>query len=297
MMSNPGQGVATVANAASAGSRYPKTRRIRFPFGGGTHGKYFVNNDIVFSHFVANLSGAFPPGEELFIRSVRRFADEVTDPVLKKRMAGFIGQESVHGQQHRALNEKLIDMGYPIAWRDSKKFNDWVIRLEERLPARIPLAVTAAAEHFTAVLAERVLGDEEIQAIPGELQVWNLLKWHAVEELEHKSVAFDVFRAVGGTERMRRRVMAVMIPLLLLLMSTTLAYSVAQDPDARRQPVRLMRETYRLYRGPILRGLIPELRKYLRPGFHPDDIDTNVLLEHWQEELFGTSGELVGYLK
>ncbi|SHY70081.1 metal-dependent hydrolase [Mycobacteroides abscessus subsp. abscessus] len=66
------------------------------------------------------------------------------------------------------------------------------------LPARIPLAVTAAAEHFTAVLAERLLGDEDFRAIPGDAEVWNLLKWHALEELEHKSVAFDVFRSVGG---------------------------------------------------------------------------------------------------
>ncbi|SKU87815.1 metal-dependent hydrolase [Mycobacteroides abscessus subsp. abscessus] len=154
-------------------------------------------------------------------------------------------------------------------------------RIEEVLPARIPLAVTAAAEHFTAVLAERLLGDEDFRAIPGDAEVWNLLKWHALEELEHKSVAFDVFRSVGGTERVRRR----------------LAYSVARDPEACRQPVRLVRETYRLYRGPIFRGLIPELRQYLRRGFHPDDIDTNALLEQWQEELFGTEGALVGYLK
>jgi predicted metal-dependent hydrolase len=284
-----------VADTASGESRHPKTRRIRFPF--GKEDKYFFDDDIAFSHLWANLSGSFPPGEELFIRSVRRFADEITDPVLKQRVAGFIGQESVHGQQHRALNEKLVDMGYPIAWWDSETFVDWVKRIEELLPARIPLAVTAAAEHFTAILAERLLGDEEFRAIPGELEVWNLLKWHALEELEHKSVAFDVFRAMGGTERVRRRVMAVMIPLLLVLMSATLAYSVSQDPEARRQPVRLMRETVRLYRGPIFRGLIPELRTYLRPGFHPDDIDTSVLLEQWQEELFGTEGTLVGYLK
>ncbi len=210
-------GVTTAAEAMNVRSAYPRTRRIRFPFGEGS--KYFVNNDMVFSHFVANLSGAFPPGEELFIRSVRRFADEITDPVLKKRVAGFIGQESVHGQQHRALNEKLVEMGYPIAWWDSEKFVGWVKRIEEVLPPRIPLAVTAAAEHFTAVLAERVLGDEEIQAIPGELQIWNVLNWHAIEELEHKSVAFDVFQTVGGTEKVRRRVMAVMIPLLLLLLT------------------------------------------------------------------------------
>ncbi|WP_165643875.1 metal-dependent hydrolase, partial [Mycobacteroides abscessus] len=70
------QGAVTTASAVSEGSRYPRTRRIRFPFGEGT--KYFVNDDIIFSHFLANLSGSFPPGEELFIRSVRRFADEIS---------------------------------------------------------------------------------------------------------------------------------------------------------------------------------------------------------------------------
>lgn len=295
MSEHAAQGAVEVAKTSRPESRHPKTRRIRFPFGAGS--KYFVNDDIIFSHFVANLSGSFPPGEELFIRSVRRFADEITDPVLKKRVAGFIGQESVHGQQHRALNEKLIDMGYPIAWWDSDGFVDRIKRIEKRLSPRIPLAVTAGAEHFTAVLAERILGDEEIQAIPGEPEVWNLLNWHALEELEHKSVAFDIFREVGGTERVRRRVMAVLIPVLLLLLSTVLAYSVARDPEARRQPVRLVRETYRLYRGPIFRGLISELRKYLRPGFHPDDIDTNALLQQWQEELFGAEGTLVDYVR
>ncbi|ETZ40639.1 putative metal-dependent hydrolase family protein [Mycobacterium intracellulare MIN_052511_1280] len=121
-----------------------------------------MDDDIIFSHFLANLSGSFPPGEELFIRSVRRFADEIADPGLKKRVAGFIGQESVHGQQHRALNDKLVDMGYPIGWWDSEKFVDWVKRIEEVLPARIPLAVTAAAEHFT--VGSRPMDDPVITA-------------------------------------------------------------------------------------------------------------------------------------
>ncbi|WP_236741257.1 metal-dependent hydrolase, partial [Mycobacteroides abscessus] len=68
----------TTASAVSEGSRYPRTRRIRFPFGEGS--KYFFDDDIAFSHLWANLSGSFPPGEELFIRSVRRFADEISDP-------------------------------------------------------------------------------------------------------------------------------------------------------------------------------------------------------------------------
>lgn len=277
---------------------YPKTRRIRFRFGDdASAGKYFVDDDMVFSHFVAGLSGAFPPGEESFIRSVRRFADNVTDPVLRRRVAGFIGQESMHGQQHRQLNEKLVELGYPIRWWDSNTAKQRVMRTEQRVGAHVHLAMTAAAEHYTAVLAQRVLSSDELQAIPGDAEVWNLLNWHALEELEHKSVAFDVYRAMDGSERVRIAVMAIMFATTLPITAISLAFSLSQDPRARRQPLRLIREAYALSRGPIFKGLGAELVKYLKPGFHPDDIDTEPLLEHWQQQLFGAEGDLVDHLK
>ncbi|MFH5229340.1 metal-dependent hydrolase [Antrihabitans spumae] len=277
---------------------YPKTRRIRFRFGEeSAAAKYFVNNDPVFNHFVAGLSASFPPGEESFIRSVRRFADQITDPVLKKRVAGFIGQEAMHGQEHRRLNQQLVELGYPIEWFDRDSVKQRQIRFEDRIPDRLHLAMTAAAEHYTAVLAERVLSNDEVQAIPGEPEMWNLLNWHALEELEHKSVAFDVYRAVGGSERMRIAVMAAVLALTIPLTFTSLTVSLARDPYARRSPVRRAREAYALFRGPMFKGLMPELAKYLRRGFHPDDIESNELLERWQKELFGTEGVLVDHLK
>ena len=284
-------------SARNSRAVYPRTRRIRFRFDEDSGRKYFVAGDTVFSHFVAGLSGAFPPGEEGFIRSVRRFADRITDPELKKRVAGFIGQESMHGQEHRHLNEKLIAMGYPIAWWDSKGFKDRRIRFEDRLPAHVHLAVTAAAEHYTAVLAERVLSSDELQSIPADAEVWHLLNWHALEELEHKSVAFDVFRAVGGTERTRITVMAAVCALLLPVTLISLAVSVGSDPVARRRPDRLVRETYDLFTGPIFKGLLPDLAVYLRPGFHPDDVDTTALALQWRDTLFGADGVLVDHLK
>lgn len=287
-----------VANDPARTSDYPKARRIRFRFGEDkTAGKYFVNDDMVFSHFVAGLSGGFPPGEESFIRSVRRFADEVTDPALKKRVAGFIGQESTHGHEHRRLNERLIEKGYAIGWFDRDAVTQGYRRFEQRLKAHTHLAMTAAAEHYTAVLAQRVLSSDELQAIPGDPEVWNLLNWHAFEELEHKSVAFDVYRATGGSESRRIAVMAAMMAFTLPFTLSALAVSVARDPRARRQPTRLAREAYRLFTGPLLRGLTPELAKYLRPGFHPDHIDTGALVDQWQAELFGTEGVLVDHLK
>lgn len=276
---------------------YPRARRIRFRFDRASSDKYFVENDMVYSHFVAGMSGGFPAGEESFIRSVRRVADRVADPVLKKRVTGFVGQEAMHGQEHRKLNEKLVELGYPIAWLDSEQAKQRMLWIEERVPPEVHLAMTAAAEHYTAVLAQRVLASDEIQAIPGDPEVWNLLNWHALEELEHKSVAFDVFRAVGGTERTRIGVMLAMYSLTLPLTYLGLALAVGRDPVARRQPVRVAREAYRLFTGPVFRGLMPELGKYLRPGFHPDDIDTAALLSRWQRELFGNDGQLVDHLK
>ncbi|WP_458686599.1 metal-dependent hydrolase [Nocardia tengchongensis] len=276
---------------------YPRARRIKFRFDRAADDKYFVENDMVYSHFVAGMSGGFPAGEESFIRSVRRVADRVTDPVLEKRVTGFIRQEAMHGLEHRRLNEKLVELGYPIAWLDSEAAKERMLWIEERVPPEVHLAMTAAAEHYTAVLAQRVLANDEIQAIPGDPEVWNLLNWHALEELEHKSVAFDVFRAVGGTERARIGVMLAMYSLTLPLTYLGLALAVGRDPVARRQPVRVAREAYRLFTGPVFRGLMPELGKYLRPGFHPDDIDTAALLSRWQRELFGADGQLVDHLK
>ncbi|ORX06049.1 metal-dependent hydrolase [Mycolicibacillus trivialis] len=281
-------------------SAYPKVRRIRFPFGKPEPIKrHFVEDNIVMSHLAALLSGGFPPGEEGFIRSVRRFSDQITDPVLKKRVAAFIGQEAVHGQEHRHLNDQLIEKGYPLVrfltfGPDSKRQKAWE-RGQDLLPASVHLAFTAAAEHYTATVAERVFSDE-FQAIPMTSEVRNLLNWHALEELEHKSVAFDVYRAVGGPEWIRIGVMAVLYTVMFPFLIVAVLLSIATDPSGWR-PIRVLRETVGVFRGPLLKGLLPDLRKYMRRGFHPDDMDTAALLDKWQQELFGERGVLVDHLK
>ncbi len=280
----------------------PKVRRMRFQFGEPEplH-RHFVEGDIVFSHLVAVLSSSFPPGEESFIRSVRRFSDQITDPVLKKRVAGFIGQESVHGQEHRKLNTQLADMGYPLVrfllFAPTSVRQKVVLRIEKLIPAKVHLAMTAAAEHYTAVLGARVLSNDEIQAIPGDPEVWRLLNWHAMEELEHKSVAFDVYRSVGGSERTRIAVMWFMYFLTIPVVTAAVALSILLDPTVWPRPITVLRQTYGVFRGPLLRGFLGEIAAYLRPGFHPDDVPTEELLARWQHDLFGAGGELVGYVR
>src|SRR5699024_1375335 len=118
----------------------------------------------------------------------------------------------------------------------------------------------------------------------------------AIEELEHKSVAFDVYRAVGGPESIRIGVMAVTYVLTIPVVTGGVVLSILTDPTGWR-PIKVLRQTIDVFRGPLLEGVMADLREYMKPGFRPDDIDTSRLLEQWRRELFGAEGALVDHLK
>jgi predicted metal-dependent hydrolase len=273
--------------------RQVPTRRISFEESLQQLPKHFAfEGDVILSHIAASLSAVFPDGEDYFVRSVRQFRNEITDPVLKKQVAGFIGQEAMHGREHRAFNDRLDQLGYPT--KAVERFTKWGLELREKVaPPKANLAATAALEHFTATLAELVLTNEEVRNAFGDDAVRDLFLWHALEESEHKAVAFDVYRAVGGTERMRVWTMKAIRLGFLVGMTFQTAVSVALDKQARRQPRKLLRSLRNLRHSPILsKDLWRQLKDYDRHDFHPDDRDTTALVEKWREELFGAQGSL-----
>lgn len=149
------------------------------------------------SHYFNVQSLPFPQGERFFIRSVRYFRDQITDPVLQDQIAGFIGQEAMHGREHDAYNEALARSGYDVAAVDrllARSF-DWTERL---MSPKSKLAMTVALEHLTSIGAASALSDPRVFGVaqPKMAQLWH---WHAIEETEHKAVAFDVYREVAGT--------------------------------------------------------------------------------------------------
>ena len=276
--------------------REVRTRRIRFQYPSGSLDRHYVQGDLVMSHVIAVLSAMFPEGENFFVRSVRRYADSVTDPELKEQVAGFIGQETTHGREHRALNERLHDMGYPTR-RVDRMVKFGLGMYERRLPGLTCLAITAALEHYTAALAETLLTDERAQALLGETEVRSMLLWHALEESEHKAVAFDVYRAAGGSEQRRIWTMRWMtVSFLTGVLGHTLA-SLAGD-RAAWNPVRLGRSLAALRHSPFLTpAVLRRIRAYNRRGFHPDDNDNTELLTRWTAELFGAEGQLADHLR
>jgi len=268
------------------------TRRISFEESLRDLPRHFAaDGDLVLSHVAAGLSAVFPDGEDFFVRTVRHYRDEITDPDLKRQVTGFIGQEAMHGREHRMFNDRLAELGYPV-----KRFERWTKKFLalrwKLLSPKSNLAATAALEHFTATLAELVLTRQDVRDLLAHEEVQNLFVWHALEESEHKAVAFDVYKAVGGTERMRIITMKLIRFGFVFGMVFQTALSLLADRKTYRG-LTLPRSLWKLRGSPFLsRELWHALCEYDRPGFHPDDRDTTALVEEWRERLFGPAGTL-----
>src|SRR5207302_9759427 len=149
------------------------TRRMSFEESLQDVPKHFAaDGDLILSHVAASLSSVFPDGEDFFVRSVRHFRDQITDPQLKRQVSGFIGQEALHGRQHRAFNDRLDELGYPT--KRFERFTKKGLAIRERpLPAKSNPAATAALEHFTATRAELLLTSQEARRSFGHDAVVN----------------------------------------------------------------------------------------------------------------------------
>ncbi len=272
--------------ARPSSERAIPVRRLRTDPGAAELDGWIVEGDPIFSHFLATLSAVFPTGEDFFVTSVRRHRDSVADdPALRAQVKGFIGQEAMHGRAHRALNARLGELGYHTdrADRIIGRLCDGVLRMP---PKRLAIAVTAAAEHYTGLLAESVLGDDRTRAtLFGRPGVEELISWHALEELEHKNVAFDVMQRAGGRYPVRAAGFLVTTGVLAGYVVVEWGRSVYEirheiTPEHRRTFRRNLRR-----QKLISPWFSANAAKYLRPGFHPDDTDTDDLVSEWRARL------------
>jgi predicted metal-dependent hydrolase len=287
----------TTSTPTPVPARTIPTRRLEFDYTTGELPRHYAGGDPVMSHIAAVLSSLFPEGEDFFVRSVRNHRDRIIDPQLTKQVGGFIGQEAIHGREHRTFNQRLQRLGYPT-WLIDRLTKAGMGLLARVLPKSYQLAITAALEHYTATLAETLLGNPEARAKLTVPEVQSLFLWHAVEESEHKSVAFDVFETVSGKHRIRAGVMnATTVGFLAAVVAGT-ALSLALDGHTYRHPVRTARSIGRLRQSPFVsREVIARLRDYNRKGFHPDDHDATELLAEWRATLFGADGTLADKVK
>lgn len=262
------------------------TRRPQFDFGERLGQRHFAQGDLLTSHLVALLSAIIPEGERFVVDAVKQYRSEIDDPDLRKQANAFVGQETMHQREHERLNEVLATMGYPT--RFVHRTGVLLRRIGRRFPRRTQLAITAAIEHWTAVIAEHSLGGERPAMAQVDVEVQAFLTWHLIEEIEHKSVAFDVMQALGTTEAQRVAAMRLLILLVGPGLVLGLLVSLAKDPAAWN-PANLRRSLRWVRANSALSGgsFLADVRSWSRHGFHPDDRDDTELLQRWRADAFG----------
>lgn len=241
--------------------------------------RWWVNGDPVATAWYNALSASFPRGEAMFVEAVRAHRDGAP-PGLAGEIRVFVRQEVNHSREHLAFNRMAEAAGYEMAAIDAR-----IERLIEETYALPPIAwlgVTIALEHFTAMFAHQFLADPKHFAgvVEEHAALW---RWHSVEEIEHKGVAYDTWLyATRGWSRGRRWRLK---NLLMLAVTARFLRNRSRDAlDLMAQDgiggigarVRLAR--YLVGRPGILRRILPQWCAYFLPGFHPWKLDDSALV-------------------
>jgi predicted metal-dependent hydrolase len=230
------------------------------------------------------LSPLFPAGELFFIRSVVAFRDQIKDPQLLAEIRQFVAQEGVHTAAHIKYDAS-VQPHYDMHGmeKDTEFILSTVSRVLQRLDGvvldrkRFELAITVGLEHFTALLGEQLLLNREHfnKADPAFAQLWF---WHAVEEIEHKAVAFDVFEAVGGTWVERVSAFLIATAAIYVAILTNLMRMLRTDDALLRTDVWAELVWFCLFDPGMFRHAAKHYVDYLRPDFHPWDHDNRELI-------------------
>jgi hypothetical protein len=244
----------------------------------GPAARWWLGGDPVATAFYDALSATFPQGERFFMDAVRRQRHRAA-PVLAGQIAAFLSQEAMHTREHIFFNRQIAAHGFDVGAMEAR--TRAILDFARSQDALKQLAATVALEHFTAILAHAVLSDERhLAGAPDEARA--MWRWHAVEEVEHKAVAFDTLMAASGELSGARRWLlraATMIVATRLLFATVGANMGEIFAFAGIDGARAWRKTaaFLLVRPGILRQVAGPYLAYFLPGFHPWKRDDRAL--------------------
>lgn len=247
---------------------------------------HWIPGEPTATHVINVLHLLLPAGERWFVKVFKEALPLVDDPLLFKDVKGFMGQEATHSVQHAYVLNHLaeqrldttaytrhVDYLFEILLGEKPPFG---VPLPQREWLRVRLAIVAAIEQFTAVLGDWVLSAEALDRAGADEVMLDLLRWHGAEEVEHRSVAFDMYQHCGGPDPVRyaRRLetMAVTAPVMLWLWGWGAAYLIRHDPRLAGR----LRYSLREHNRAVAKGLLPTWRelgsavpRYFRRSYHP----------------------------
>lgn len=268
-----------------------KVRKVDFDI--ADISRHYAGENIFATHYINSMHIVFPEGEKFFIRSARRYMEQIKDdPELLDRVKKFIGQEGVHHKEHEKFWDILEKMN--LKPRRFARFYSYTAYnflekgifnlLGKKRGAYLSLSVTAALEHFTALLGDGGLRHDPFSGLPEEVRL--LLHWHAAEELEHKSVCYDLYEKVGGDYPTRVAGMVFATIFLWLYLGAGQMYFVAMDDqkDWTKLPGQYVSFMTNWLSNKGMSNIRDMYQDYYKKDFHPDDHDNYHLAREFFEE-------------
>ena len=248
-------------------------------------GRWWLAGDPVATAWHNALSATFPRGETMFIEAVKAFR-EGTPPKLDAEIRAFVRQEINHTREHVVFNKAAVEAGYDLGKIDARI--EQIMGEIKKRPQIINLAATIALEHYTAMMAHEFLANPKhfAGAEPETAAMW---RWHAMEEIEHKGVAFDTYlHATRGWTRWKRWKLKSVMMLVITVnfiknrWIDTLAL-LAQD-GLTGWKIKTKLAWYLFGTPGVLRKIVPAWFAYFMPGFHPWNHDDRALIGKTESE-------------
>lgn len=245
-----------------------------------THGKYWHGGSAVKTYHFNALAHFLPSLEKLLVLSLKKTLPLIKAPTLKKQVASLIAQEAIHGREFTLYNKILIEQHFTVKMSQLSLFRI-MAALFNKFSNSFHCALSAAGEHFTAIAADLFLRDPHwFEGVDPDISaIW---RWHCIEEIEHKSVAFDVFKALNGNYFIRIAAMILMTGFFTSLYFKPIWQMMKQDQ--KHLNCHFYREAFRYYwgKGGLCRALLKPYFDYFRPGFHPTKHQNDHLIEGWK---------------
>lgn len=252
--------------------------------------RYWFGGDAFKSRFFDAMSLLFPEGEKFFIACVRDYRDEITDPALKAQVKDFMYQEGQHGMVHTAFNNRLKAQGIQVdhILDEQKRLMFGVFR--KYLPKVYTLGQTAAAEHMTALMAHGFFAAGLMNDADPRIRA--MYAWHAVEEIEHKGVAYDVFKQVARGSWFTRVLSMLQVALAFPFHVFVIMAHMFKVDGLQNRFSLWMRGLWWLYgpRGIYVR-LLPHFFLYFLPGYHPWKHGDMSIYRRWTAAFEASGGD------
>jgi predicted metal-dependent hydrolase len=274
----------------SASHTRGRLRQRRVQFDWSNTPLHWIPDQPFASHFINEINLLLPAGEFWFCKLYNRALPLVRDAKLRDDVQGFIRQEAMHARVHDgAIAEYLAAHGvetesymrrmrwlFEVALADAP-FGRKLPAFAQRRWLVFRLGLVAAVEHMTCVLGKYALENRSWEELGADPVLLDLIRWHGAEEVEHRCVAFDLYRHLGGSYPTRYYLMTISFPVVFGLWVAGAAHLMRQDPLlAGKRPGLLRPWIWREWRRQAAQGLLPSLPwlvgqelRYLNPWYHP----------------------------